>query len=467
MSDSPYKPLEGDPDLLTSKARHYQEIGDAIARSVITLRKIHDVDHMKSKAVDAVRGSADDVADDINKAKDRYQQTATALLHYATSLRSAQQDANAAIAEINEKQETATKAHTAAKTAQSDADSATDADKSDKTTAATQAQDHAEAADAALRQAQQKWHDALDEKNRAADAATKLIVEVVSGDKKHGLEDSWWDNWGSKILDIVKVICDIAGILSIFLAWVPILGQVLLVLAALGAIIKLVESIVAAVSGNGSWWAVLGAAGMAVLTIFGGKIFSLAAKQLKGAMIVSTGVKGSRALRELQGVSKGSKEFMSFKAAQKAMRKPLTSAFKNPFARSQSQYSIMGRFQSGELSIGGALKESAKEAFPAIKGDWKGALGVNSELLAASKLARNSSVVVTTPMRVKGVALSAFQIYTTEQKITGMGNDLIKHDLPALAGDGLKFGGGKYGDLVGSGTSVYKDGKSAYGDVFG
>ena len=106
------------------------------------------------------------------------------MFEYASSLLIAKQDANSSIAEINEKQEAATHAHTAAKTAQSDADSATDADKSDKTTAATQAHDHAEAADAALRQAQQKWHDALDEKNRAADAATKLIVEVVSGDKK-------------------------------------------------------------------------------------------------------------------------------------------------------------------------------------------------------------------------------------------------------------------------------------------
>lgn len=444
MSDTEYKPLKGDPDLLRTKALHYKHIGEAIARSVITLRKIHDEDTMKSKAVDAVRGSAHDVADDIDKAHDRYQQTADALLEYASSLRTAQEDANRAIPDIEQKQQDADHAHAAARTAQQDADDASDADKSDKTTAASQASDAAGDADGALRAAQQKWHDAENLKNAAADKAIGLIKEVVSGKKEHGLKDSWWDNWGSKILNVVKFICDVAGFLSIFLGWIPIFGQILLVLAAIGALITLVESIVAAVQGNGSWWAVLGAAAMCVLTIFGGKLFAMAAKELKGSMILSTGLKGSKELRELQGVTKGSKEFMSFKAARKAVRKPLTDAFRQPFRRSGDDFAIMSKFQKGEYTFTQAMGKAAKNAFPKPSFDWKGAAGLNKDLLSAAHMAKDSRVVVTTGMKAKAVALTGFQMYTTENKIMGLGKDLGAHDPITLIKDGAGFAGGSY-----------------------
>ncbi|MGN6327260.1 putative T7SS-secreted protein [Pseudolysinimonas sp.] len=460
MSDTEYQPLQGDPDLLKTKATHYQNIGEAIARSVITLRKIHDTDSMKSKAVDAVRSSADDVAGDIDKAHDRYQQTATALLEYSSSLRTAQDDAARAITDIEAKQTAAQHAHTAATTAQQDADSATDADKSDKATAATKAADAADTADSELRAAQSKWHDAENAKNQAADKAIGLINEVVSGSKKHGLEDSWWDNWGSKLLSVVKFICDIAGVLSIFLAWVPFLGQALLLLAALGALIDLVSAIVAKVQGDGSWGDIFMAAGMAVLTIFGGKLFALAAKQLKAAAIVSTGVKGSKALRELQGVSKGSKEFMSFKAAQKTLRKPLTSAFKAPFRRSEADFALMSKFKSGELTGPEALTKAFKSAFPKPEFDWKGALGINKDLLAAANMAKDSRVIVSTGMKVKAVALTGFQMYTTEQKIAGLGKDITGQDPIDLAKDGLGFAGGSYDkgpEVIGSVRDLVDD----------
>src|SRR5690606_41834779 len=55
------------------------------------------------------------------------------------------------------------------------------------------------------------------------------------------------------VLDWVKVGCDIAAVLSIFLAWVPILGQVLLVLAAIGAIIAIVDAAIKFANGEGSF----------------------------------------------------------------------------------------------------------------------------------------------------------------------------------------------------------------------
>ena len=37
MSDAPFHPLTGEPGLLESKARHYQQIAEAIERSTRTV----------------------------------------------------------------------------------------------------------------------------------------------------------------------------------------------------------------------------------------------------------------------------------------------------------------------------------------------------------------------------------------------------------------------------------------------
>ena len=98
MTDSEFRPLEGDPDLVRSKAQHYSEIANAIARSVNTLNSIKSVEGMTSKAIDAIRDEAGKVADDIGKAKDRYAGTASALITYSAQLRIAQDSATTAIA---------------------------------------------------------------------------------------------------------------------------------------------------------------------------------------------------------------------------------------------------------------------------------------------------------------------------------------------------------------------------------
>jgi hypothetical protein len=292
MSDTPYQPLEGDADELASKATHYQEIGNAIARSVNTLKAIGEQHDMKSQAVDALRDTAKSVGEDVDKAKERYQKTASAILAYSSALRSAQQKADTAISHINAKQQEADAAHgKLSKANQAESEAKPDA-RSDAQKHAKNAQSAATEADQALHAAQQEWHDALDDKNNAAKTAISAIVDVVD---KHnnGLKDSWWDDWGSSLFHIFKTICDWAGILAIFLSWVPILGEVLLVLAAVGAVLDLVEATIKAINGEGSWGDVILAGVGAVLTLGGGKLIALAAKGAKGAVVL----KGAEALR--------------------------------------------------------------------------------------------------------------------------------------------------------------------------
>lgn len=280
MADTEYQPLTGNPDLIATKAAHYQAVAAEIARSVQTLTKIKD-EQMKSQAIEKLKSSSGEVADDITKAYDRYDKTAQALARYASELRGAQDDAEKAIAVIGTKQSDADAANRTAATAHQTLQSATDDQQADAQRASNQANHAAHEAQVALGNAQQLWQDALNRKNTAAHTAATAIDDVVNGKDNHGLKDSWWDNWGSKVFDIIQQVCKWAGILSIFLGWVPILGQVLLVLAAVGAVLDLVNSIVQAIAGNGSWWSVAGAALGVALTFVGGAAFARLTKGIK------------------------------------------------------------------------------------------------------------------------------------------------------------------------------------------
>ena len=292
MADAEYQPLTGDPDLIETKAAHYAQIAAAIDRSVRFLNAVRDMDGMTSKAVSAVSGKAGDVSDDIAKAFDRYNDTASALTGYSGLLREAQNDANAAITDIEQKQSAADAASHAATTAQQNLQSATDDTKDDAQTAATKAATAASDANAALQVAQAAWHAAWDKKNNAGNVAKDKITAVVTGSKNHGLKDpgGFWHALGEfakAAFKVFKTICDIAGILSVFLAWVPGLGEVLLALAAIGAIIDLVTTIV----NGGSFLDILLASVNVVLTVFGGKLIGELAKGLKTASVAKVAEK--------------------------------------------------------------------------------------------------------------------------------------------------------------------------------
>ncbi|MGO4301090.1 putative T7SS-secreted protein [Leifsonia sp. RAF41] len=319
MSDKEFQPLTGDPDVLESKARHYQSIGEAIQRSVKELNKIHDVDGYKSQAVSKLQEMAKDTADDIGKAKDRYAKTAAALITYAAELREAQDDATRAIALIDQKKSAADSAHTAAATAHTEAQSAKPEDASTAGKAADKADDAARDANAALQAAHQAWYDAREKKNRAAEKAVDAIVDVVDHHNNGLKNPGFWD----KVMDVISTIGDIAGVLAIFLAWVPVLGQVLAVIAIVASIIKLVDAVVKFANGEGSFLDILGAAVTVVLSVFGGRIFAFLGKAAR--------IKGlARVPKMVGGVHTSPNAILKMQMGKRLMKSATTKLFQNP-----------------------------------------------------------------------------------------------------------------------------------------
>lgn len=291
MADSAFNPLTGDPTLVKTMAERYQRIAYAIERSVATLEAMRDGDQQTSKALDQLHDSVENVARDISKARERYALTAGALLDYAIEFRAASDEADTAITALDAARSEATTAayllHNAREAAEEpDADPASSAqtvkDRQESYSAATDAVAAAEAA----------WYAARDKKDGAAGVAEQAIDDVVNGEVGDQLNDSWWDNAGD-FLDWVKLACEIAAVLAIFLSWVPILGQVLLALALLGAIIALVDACVKLSRGEGSIADVVFAAIGVVLAAFGGKALAYLGKltKMKGFAAIAKNTK--------------------------------------------------------------------------------------------------------------------------------------------------------------------------------
>lgn len=416
MSDSPYQPLAGDDSTVRAKAQHYASIADAITRSVITLKALSGVEGMKSSAIDAIKEKAGSVAEDIDRARARYAETAKALISYSYSLRSAQDAADASIARINDGEESANTAQIAASHAASRAEtSPLDEQGVDRATV-FRAQEVAVEAGQRLAAAQLEWYEALDTKNIAADSAIRAIVEVVDGKKGNGLGDSWWDNGGSRFYKFFKSICDWAGILSIFLGWVPVLGAVLIALGTIGAILDLIDSVIKTLTEGGSAWDVVGAAAGVALSFVGGKAFAQLAKNIKSASIMKTLPKalGSPAtmgrMRDILELKTGEslvpKALDASRTVHATFRSTLESMFTNPLADFIPK-SLLSREKHSSMDIMAAFK--AAKILPDL--NVAKLLDLNQSVVDTAKFIKLNPSVLKDPAFVVGVsAVSAYQV---------------------------------------------------------
>lgn len=399
MSDSEYNPLEGEPSLLRSKAEHYEQIGYAILRSVATLDAIHSESDMTSKAISAIRDKSGEVSEDIKKAQRRYSQTAQALIAYSADLRSAQDAANVAIRHIGAKADAAEAASRAADTASTKAESSTGPDTTTDHTAATRAHDDAIAASGELTAAHNEWRAALEQKNTAAGVAVTAIVEVVDGKYKNGLADSAWDDWG----DFIKTVCEWAGVLAIFLAWVPFLGQALLILAIIGAAITVAESFMKAM--NGGSWADFGFACVGlVLTVFGGNIGKYLGKLVKAKGLTVAMKLPRKQFTALTGITRGQKG-KELADVQKMLNSPkkLPNAMKEVFGKNP--------FSVSEKNLGAA--------FTKFRQNPLGISGFDNPMFA-------SQITSEIPMGAK-VALGVWNYRAVAGKVEGLTNNPFDH----------------------------------------
>ncbi|MCU1442711.1 MAG: hypothetical protein JWQ59_861 [Cryobacterium sp.] len=334
-TDTEFNPLTGDAEVVLAKARRYEELGEAIARSVITLKKLSEADEQKSDAIAAVKESAANVARDIGLAQERYSLTAQALLTYGAALGDAQDDAVRAISAIATAEVELSDARTARSAAETAAETPGE-EQSANQKAADTADEAYQLRMVELGAAQGLWRAAKELKDAAATTAAGSISDVVNGKVGGQLNDTPWDDI-SKLKGILQVVCEIAGVLAIFLAWVPILGAVLIGLAILGAVIALVDASVKLSRGEGSLSDVIFAAVGVVLAAFGGKLVAHIAKlaNVKSAAKVASIAKGkdgylnSKGFTKVFGASKSAtrqdlRNITGFKAG-------LKETLKNPF----------------------------------------------------------------------------------------------------------------------------------------
>ncbi|MGH8967693.1 MAG: hypothetical protein ACRDXB_20520, partial [Actinomycetes bacterium] len=217
-----------------------------------------------------------------------------------------------------------------------------------------------------------QWESAKSDKDSAARTAKNAIDEVVTGDKVHGLEDSTWDkikHVAASLYKVFKVICDIAGILAIFLSWVPILGQILVVLAAIGSILSILESVVKFAKGEIGWGGLLLGVGLGVVGLFGGKLATSLGKVAKARAVTRAASltnspsrlavrlagnadDGARVISEAQATMSNADNLLSMK-----------SILKSPFQRSEAMEGLFELRKAGNLSVGAGLAGAAKEAF--------------------------------------------------------------------------------------------------------
>jgi hypothetical protein len=363
MGDAQWQELEGSSYLVISKGEKYAAIADAIQRSTRALDQIVDEIDTKSLAMDETRKLAETVKESIDKARDRYHETGEALKAYGSALDAAQDKADPAARELRRLRDELSTAQGQASSAGAAVDdlpsNATPEERAEATSAQSRADGRVSDLTSSIGYWEGEWSDGKQQKDDAASTAISRIEEVVTGKNTHGLEDGFWDKAGEvwdSVYKVVKVICDVAGILAIFLSWVPILGQILLVLAAVGAILAVLDAVFKAVRGDGSWWGVLGAAALGALTLFGGRAVTALAKYAKARTVVQSAARMSpRVAKSTFGTAtlKSSRKIFAMSKGQR-----VTDVLKGPFVRTTTDKAVAGMFR------GGHYQQGLKQMFP-------------------------------------------------------------------------------------------------------
>lgn len=458
--DTQYEVLAGDPDLVERKGREYQAIASAITRSVRTLDDIVEQVEQKSLAMTATRDLAHDVASDIRRATDRYQATGEALVAYAAELRRTQDDSRDPVARIAELEEAlATARRTAARRddelfiARLGGDD--DAIESART-AATDAAGEVSALEGALATQQQRWHDIQEEKATAARTAVGAITEVTNGERADGLDDSGWDRFGA-VLDFVKVICDIAAILSVFLAWVPVLGQVLLVLAAIGAIIAVVDAAIKFKNGEGSLGDLLVAVVVGVLSLYGGKLLGFAAQRIRFSMTQAVRATGSSSgMVSLTG--RAAKIAAVSKHYPGKVPQGFLGALKSPFVRSTDDLHRMVRFRKQGEGFFSVLRSAAKQGNPFnLKSLLKFDSDVADVFHLSTRYAQHFDAALHNKANLLVILEAGHSLYELGRTGVSLTDAFSDGDARGGIGTGTGHLSGPVPSLVGGGARLWKD----------
>ncbi|MFI2105570.1 polymorphic toxin type 30 domain-containing protein [Isoptericola sp. NPDC019693] len=293
-------PTPGDPVLVLAGGQDYLEVAGSIDDAAGAMSRL-DVAGTISQAVDALMETKEDTVSQIRRAHSRYQATGEALVDYAQALERVQAETLAALEQARSAKDAADSAAGSRDRYQDLAYGATDAEeKREFQQQADAAGGNADDANGQVAAARSDIESAVADRDRAANDAVSRIEDITSGDD---LNDSWWDDWGSKVVaaiaDIADMVSMVAGLLAIVVAFIPIVGTalagVLIVVAAVAAIVSALANITLAATGERSWAEAGIAIAGAALSVIG----------LGGAAKAATGL--SKAAFK-QGMKQGAKK---------------------------------------------------------------------------------------------------------------------------------------------------------------
>lgn len=299
-------PIPGDPVAVRRGSDDYARVADAIQTAAKRLAEIADLSTMTSDAVAAVQQKAKEVAKSITSAYQRYATVGGSLGSYASQLDGAQAESLAALAAAQAAQRTIDQAGgQLASYSRAQQDATEPEEQVAYQTRITHARHERDVADAALSRARANLEEAVAARDQAARQAIEAIDGATGSD---GLNDGWWENWGSKVTHLVSevfgTIAAIAGIATLFLGWVPILGEVLGAISLIAGAVALIADLVLLIAGEGSWSDV--AMGVLALASFGiGRALAGSAKAVRATTRVvaveragtASARTGSRAVR--------------------------------------------------------------------------------------------------------------------------------------------------------------------------
>lgn len=319
MADTQYQVLTGDPNVLYQKGLAYQQLADKITKSMAYLEKLANEDKTVSDAISEIRELSYKVKDDISKTATMYKEAGDALLQYSGELWTAKDVADRAAWEIARlrggqgqlvaNRDNAKAGYQNAKWRYEEARDASTYDAStvdywrrkmnDRKAEWDNAQSAIDnnASDIAYQERRwtnNNWQGGGKElKDVAGARAVGAFNKLFGRAERAGFLDTAWDKigkWAEQAYKIFKTICDIASVLSLFLAWVPFLGPALLLLATISKVLSLVEAVVSIVSavvqiarGELSGWAAVLTVGLAALTLVTSKVSGARISQMKKA----------------------------------------------------------------------------------------------------------------------------------------------------------------------------------------
>ncbi|RKN45552.1 hypothetical protein [Streptomyces hoynatensis] len=268
-------PFDGDWELVKEAAARYRRTADFIQRAQVLLREVTDSrEGWRSEAGEAFRETAADLSGNVFKAYGRYDATADALAGYWPVLQDVQEESLDLLRQARQVQDEIDSVGPRAEAAEDE-----ESDTHDQHAAL---QGQLESARGELERLRARLAELIEEKDVAAQRAADAIGDFIGHD---GLKDSWWDrhghllslsHWLDAVGEVAGQIAMLAGLASLALCWVPVLGQALGAIATIATALSLMVNLL-----RGDWRGVL-LDSVGLLTFGLGRAAGAAARTARG-----------------------------------------------------------------------------------------------------------------------------------------------------------------------------------------